>query len=857
MIVDVKKIAETSSYRVKSVDLHPTEPLLAASLFTGNVQVVNFETEQLVRQTEVSALPVRAVRFIPRKNWIVAGGDDMYVRVYNATTMERVTRFEAHDDYVRSIAVHPTLPLLLTTGDDALIKAWNWEKDWQLVQTFRGHQSYVLCIAINPKDPTQFASASMDRTVRVWNLDSPVANYTLNAHDERGVNYVEYYPLADKPYLLTTSDDRTIKIFDYQSKNVVATLEGHTHNVSFAVWHPELPLIISGSEDSTIKLWNARSYKLEKTLNFGMERVWCVASRPDLNLFTFGFETGTISVQIGLDEPLVSMDANGKLVWVRHLEAFSAAVRGPPAADNGEISLAKKDLGSVELQPSQVSHSPDGRYVALVGDGEYVVFTALAWRQKDFGAASDFCWGSDSSFAILNGNEISVKKNFKDQFTLPANGAQRVFGGPYLGVQSSDAVVFIDWESGQEIAEICVHATRIEWAQNGALVCLVSDDSAFVLGVDNEAIDKGLQTGNKQLESAFNEIVELSKEPLRSVTWVGDCLVYTTASFRLNYLVGAQTYNLSHYDHAMYLLKYIARDSAVYLCDKDLHVVSHSLSVAVVEFQTAVLRGDVDDAVKTLLPAVPKSELNAVARFLESEGFKDLAFDITTDVNHKFELALTLNRLDLASDCIAAGETSKWRQLGDKLLAAWDIDGAETAYKNAHDLESLLLIYTSTGNQEGLKAVADECESLGAYNVAFNARWASNDVAGAAKLLNKSGRHPEAALFSVTYGVPSGESVKLWKDSLEADNRSNIAALVLDAPEPEPEAEPEESKEAVETEKTETEETEKTEEPMEPVETEKTEEPEKSEEPEAAAEPEQAEPEQAEPESKETPESAE
>lgn len=33
-----------------------------------------------------------------------------------------------------------------------------------------------------------------------------------NRHETKGVNHVDYYPHADKPYLLTTSDDRTVTI---------------------------------------------------------------------------------------------------------------------------------------------------------------------------------------------------------------------------------------------------------------------------------------------------------------------------------------------------------------------------------------------------------------------------------------------------------------------------------------------------------------------------------------------------------------------------------------------------------------------------------------------------------------------
>ena len=69
---------------------------------------------------QVCELPVRAARFVPRKNWVVTGSDDMQVRVFNYNTLDRVTAFEAHSDYVRCIAVHPAQPFILTSSGEYL-----------------------------------------------------------------------------------------------------------------------------------------------------------------------------------------------------------------------------------------------------------------------------------------------------------------------------------------------------------------------------------------------------------------------------------------------------------------------------------------------------------------------------------------------------------------------------------------------------------------------------------------------------------------------------------------------------------------------------------------------------------------
>ncbi|KAL5649964.1 hypothetical protein ACJX0J_040773, partial [Zea mays] len=84
--------------------------------------------------------------------------------------------------------------------------------------------------------------------LQIWSLGSPDPNFTLDGH-QKGVNCVDYFTGGDRPYLITGSDDSTAKVWDYQTKSCVQTLEGHTHNISDVCFHPELPIIITGSED--------------------------------------------------------------------------------------------------------------------------------------------------------------------------------------------------------------------------------------------------------------------------------------------------------------------------------------------------------------------------------------------------------------------------------------------------------------------------------------------------------------------------------------------------------------------------------------------------------------------------------
>nr|XP_048337216.1 coatomer subunit beta'-2-like isoform X2 [Ziziphus jujuba var. spinosa] len=285
------------SERVKSVDLHPTEPWILASLYSGTVCIWNHQTKKMEKSFKLTDSPVRSAKFIESKHWIVAGADDKFIRVYNYDTMEKIVEFEAHDDYIRSVAVHPTLPYLLSASDDKVVKLWDWEKGWICSQIFEGHSHYVMQVAFNPKETNTFATASLDGTIKIWNIGSPVPSFTLEGHS-KGVNCVGYFVCGDKTSLLSGSDDYTAKVWDYQTKSCVQTLEGHVNNVTAVCVHPELPIIITASEDETIRIWHAATYRLENTLNYNLERVWGIGYTKGSHQVVFGCDKGTIMVKI-------------------------------------------------------------------------------------------------------------------------------------------------------------------------------------------------------------------------------------------------------------------------------------------------------------------------------------------------------------------------------------------------------------------------------------------------------------------------------------------------------------------------------------------------------------------------------
>lgn len=229
----------------------------------------------------------------------------------------------------------------------------------------------------------------------------------------------------------------------------------------------------------------------------------------------------------------------------------------------------------------------------------------------------------------------------------------------------------------------------------------------------------------------------------------------------------------------MYLLGYIQRDSRVYLVDKDVGTTSFGLSLPVLEYQTLVLREDMDTAAE-LLPSIPADQLNKIARFLEGQGHKQLALDVATDPEHKFDLALSLNQLDVALDLAReANADHKWKTVGDAALTGWNVALAAECFTHANDLGSLLLLHSSTGDRDGLAKLAGKAEEKNSHNIAFSCYWLLGEVERCIELLTKTGRLTEAVLLSKTY-KPSltGPIVLQWKEVLEKGKKGRVAKLI-------------------------------------------------------------------------------
>jgi sperm-associated antigen 16 protein len=158
------------------------------------------------------------------------------------------------------------------------------------------------------------ATASGDKTVKLWDFATNSCKSTLKAHTE-GVWCVEFQETGD--LLASGSMDQTARVWDVELAKCKQSLRGHVDSVNSITWQPYTNILCTGSGDKTVSLWDVRA-------NF------CVQT-------FYGHHSAVTSVSMyHKGDTIASCDAEGNvIVWdVRMIEQRHAFACGPHPANS-------------------------------------------------------------------------------------------------------------------------------------------------------------------------------------------------------------------------------------------------------------------------------------------------------------------------------------------------------------------------------------------------------------------------------------------------------------------------------------------------------------------------------------------
>lgn len=143
--------------------------------------------------------------------------------------------------------------------------------------TLRGHRSPITKVLFHPVYSVMVTS-SEDATIRVWDYETGDYEKTLKGHTDAVQDLA--FDHSGK-FLASCSADMSIKLWDFKLYECVKTLHGHDHNVSSLAFLPSADFLLSSSRDKTIKMWEVATGYCVKTFTGHREWVRCIKVRPD------------------------------------------------------------------------------------------------------------------------------------------------------------------------------------------------------------------------------------------------------------------------------------------------------------------------------------------------------------------------------------------------------------------------------------------------------------------------------------------------------------------------------------------------------------------------------------------------
>ncbi|ETO34951.1 hypothetical protein RFI_02122 [Reticulomyxa filosa] len=165
---------------------------------------------------------------------------------------------------------------------------WGWVDDFNKIiaryvkcfkqfKVFKGHSRQVTSAKFSP-DGARIVSSSDDRTIRIWDVSSGKEVQTLKGHAD-WINNAEFSPEGTK--IVSSSVDRSIRLWDVTSGKEMKRLIGHSNRVTKAQFAPDGHTVVSCSWDQTIRLWDVKSGQEIKRIHTDLYQMYDVQFSPD------------------------------------------------------------------------------------------------------------------------------------------------------------------------------------------------------------------------------------------------------------------------------------------------------------------------------------------------------------------------------------------------------------------------------------------------------------------------------------------------------------------------------------------------------------------------------------------------
>ncbi len=147
--------------------------------------------------------------------------------------------------------------------EDGSIRIWHFKESESRI-VFRGHKTAVTALSFSP-DGSRLASGSRDTDVVLWDFASETGLFRLRGHN----NLISNIEFLTENYLITSSKDSLIKLWDLQAQHCIETEVSHRAEITGFILTQDSKFMLTVGADGFIRIFSVDFEALDKKLIAG------------------------------------------------------------------------------------------------------------------------------------------------------------------------------------------------------------------------------------------------------------------------------------------------------------------------------------------------------------------------------------------------------------------------------------------------------------------------------------------------------------------------------------------------------------------------------------------------------------
>lgn len=292
---------------ITDIALISPSQILASAGWDGAVKLWDLHTGQQLQILEDPTSGIVSLTATTDGNLLVAGSADGTIWVWNLRQLRQgepptlLNSWRKHSSVVAAVAIRSSNnpgenQILASASRDRSVKLWHLP-DGNLQTTLSGHQERVTCVTFSPNH-SLLVSGSQDAKIKIWKVASRTAPPNgepigeLLGHE--GV--VHAVALTADGRAISSSWDRTIKIWQLSTGECLHSFSGHLLPAVSVTIRPNSKIFATGSHDGTIKLWNIDTAQCLATLTEHTQGITAVKFSPDGSTLASCSADGTVKL---------------------------------------------------------------------------------------------------------------------------------------------------------------------------------------------------------------------------------------------------------------------------------------------------------------------------------------------------------------------------------------------------------------------------------------------------------------------------------------------------------------------------------------------------------------------------------